>query len=983
MKKFKIFAPAILMAAVLAFISGCSDNISDVSVGKTGTIEMEGKRTMNASITNFSEHFVREESNARSINPAAWKIDDAEITFLLYGEASNGEIYNDDFSSSISTIDSNGNFSINLPAYNWTLTLFACNNTPTSYTDALNKAALIARAHVDLTTSAMGVVFKLTSVGLTGKGTYNFDVKLDGWTIATNIETSLGIYDRITGEPIEGTVKTGSSISTALNDSGKYNFADESTGIDAGVYLFQVKFKNKDTGKVYVYGDTLNIVPYKTSKISETTADNYILIPNIIGTKPAAPEKAYAVYDTASLGTSQFPDYYTAAIIWEDKSNNERFFGLQLVELDLAQTTPNSSAWQNAPVYGENIIEQTTMYAGGSLLAGNNVILLRLPLGKRYAAQIWAENDAGRSDALPVKIATSTEVAQYKVDGLGGREGYFQSWNSVMPPNAPAATPTKGDSISLLRMTYRIQGGTYVPNDKTSGILWKKGDGTAGNATDHNAVRTIEATKNVSPSIYTGKSDLIVYYSKLSSTSDTTGCPLWKFADNALQGNGFPITSWYKNSTSGTALDAESGTYEKADNVVFYANYGLQGMIIAEDKTVLEPALSWLTITGPDETEKTISATKAVEIDDGATHKVVFKVEVPTTLDGKLGDDDKFDSIQVQVSKPGTTKTVYNETKTSELLAANGNPTEFLWNDISDGIYVITVTFKEGSEIRSIPDISLSVKQGTVAVSKVMLNTTSLSMPLGSTYTLIATIAPTIASDKSVNWTSSDTSKVTVTNGVLTAAAVGTATITVKSTDDDSKTATCDVTVVHVPVTSVSINESAQTIYQGGSFTFSSTYAPSNATSATTTWDLADISPSTDVANHKISVDPNTGEVTVAPNATPGAKANLTCTVETSDGTSKSASVQITVGTIPVTSVRISSATGNSVETGSTLQLTATVYPSSATNKTVTWTSSNTDKATVDTNGSVSGVAAGEVTITATTEDGSHTDTFTVTVTNP
>lgn len=65
-----------------------------------------------------------------------------------------------------------------------------------------------------------------------------------------------------------------------------------------------------------------------------------------------------------------------------------------------------------------------------------------------------------------------------------------------------------------------------------------------------------------------------------------------------------------------------------------------------------------------------------------------------------------------------------------------------------------------------------------------------------------------------------------------------------------------------------------------------------------------------------------------------------------------------------------------------TKQLTAVVYPTNAANKNVTWTSDNNDVATVGSTGLVTAKAVGKATITATTEDGGHTDTCVVTVTN-
>lgn len=84
-------------------------------------------------------------------------------------------------------------------------------------------------------------------------------------------------------------------------------------------------------------------------------------------------------------------------------------------------------------------------------------------------------------------------------------------------------------------------------------------------------------------------------------------------------------------------------------------------------------------------------------------------------------------------------------------------------------------------------------------------------------------------------------------------------------------------------------------------------------------------------------------------------------------------------GTIAVTGVGVSPST-LTLDVDETYQLTATVSPSNATVKTVAWTSSAEGVATVNENGVVTAVAAGSATITATTSDGSYTDTCAVTV---
>lgn len=89
--------------------------------------------------------------------------------------------------------------------------------------------------------------------------------------------------------------------------------------------------------------------------------------------------------------------------------------------------------------------------------------------------------------------------------------------------------------------------------------------------------------------------------------------------------------------------------------------------------------------------------------------------------------------------------------------------------------------------------------------------------------------------------------------------------------------------------------------------------------------------------------------------------------------------VEYTAGTISVTGVTLDKAT-DSVEEGSTTTLTATIAPSNATDQAVTWSTSNSNVATVS-NGVVTGVAPGTATITVTTHDGGFTATCLVTVT--
>ena len=258
-----------------------------------------------------------------------------------------------------------------------------------------------------------------------------------------------------------------------------------------------------------------------------------------------------------------------------------------------------------------------------------------------------------------------------------------------------------------------------------------------------------------------------------------------------------------------------------------------------------------------------------------------------------------------------------------------------------------------------------------VPVSSVTLNKSSLSMTTGGTATLTATVLPSNATNKTVIWGSSDANVVTVSDGALTAKKAGRATITVTSAADTSKKAQCTVTVTDpaVPVSSVTLNKSTLSMTTGGTATLTATVLPSNATNKTVTWGSSD-------AN----------VVTVSDGALAAKKAGrATITVTSAADTSKKAQCMVTVTdpAVPVTGVAVSPVSLKlQLQTGKTVTgaLTATVSPSNATDKSVTWSSSNTAVATVNSTGRVTARAAGTATVTVKTADGGKTAACRVTV---
>ena len=251
-----------------------------------------------------------------------------------------------------------------------------------------------------------------------------------------------------------------------------------------------------------------------------------------------------------------------------------------------------------------------------------------------------------------------------------------------------------------------------------------------------------------------------------------------------------------------------------------------------------------------------------------------------------------------------------------------------------------------------------------VSVTGVTLDKSSISILVGASETLAATISPKDAANKKVTWKSDKPEIATVdANGKVTGVAAGEATITV-TTVDGGKTATCKVTVSdkEIKVTGVKLNKSETSILVGDNETLTATVLPENATNQKVTWK---------------SDKPEIATVDASGKITGVKEGEATITVTTEDG-AKTATCKVTV-TIPVTGVTLNK-TALTLNIGANETLTATVAPADATNKKVTWKSSDAAVATVDANGKVTAVKAGEATITVTTEDGGKTATCKVTV---
>ncbi len=254
-----------------------------------------------------------------------------------------------------------------------------------------------------------------------------------------------------------------------------------------------------------------------------------------------------------------------------------------------------------------------------------------------------------------------------------------------------------------------------------------------------------------------------------------------------------------------------------------------------------------------------------------------------------------------------------------------------------------------------------------VAVNSVAISPNGpITLFPGEEVTLTASIEPENSTTRKAEWSSDNSSIATVTaTGKVKAIAVGTAIITAKAED---KVATCriDVTEEIIEAEDIVISPTGpQTLQPGEELQLTATISPENATNQSVIWSSDD---------RDIAMVDATGLV----KAIDEGVAIITASIGKLTATCK---LTVAREIIEVTSVEITLEGPITITEGEELQLTATVAPENATNKEVTWSSSDNTIATVSETGLVTAIAAGEATITASA--GEASDEIVITVEQP
>ncbi len=419
--------------------------------------------------------------------------------------------------------------------------------------------------------------------------------------------------------------------------------------------------------------------------------------------------------------------------------------------------------------------------------------------------------------------------------------------------------------------------------------------------------------------------------------------------------------------------DDPDATQAQVDEATANLNAAIDGLVLKADKAALNEAIA--TAQGKQQADYTpaswqaletaLAAAQAVADDPDATQAQVDEAtaNLNAAIDGLVLKAD-IKVTKVDLPSRATVKEGENITLEAEVYPDDATDKSLTWRSCNtrvatvdeDGVVTgvrpgkawIVATANDGSG--KWDKCRVTVKSANVKVTKVDLPSRA-TVKAGQSITLTAEVYPDDATDKSLTWRSCNTRVATVDeDGVVTGVRPGKAWIVATANDGSGKWDKCRVTVksANVKVTKVDLPSRA-TVKAGQSITLTAQVYPDDATDKSLTWRSC---------NPWVATVDEDGVVT---GVRPG---KVWIIAVANDGSGKWDSCRVTVD-LP------SRAT---VKAGQSITLTAEVDAddaADATDKSLTWRSSNTRVATVDKYGVVTGLRPGKVRIIATTKNGS------------
>ncbi len=231
-----------------------------------------------------------------------------------------------------------------------------------------------------------------------------------------------------------------------------------------------------------------------------------------------------------------------------------------------------------------------------------------------------------------------------------------------------------------------------------------------------------------------------------------------------------------------------------------------------------------------------------------------------------------------------------------------------------------------------------------IPVESISISQNSLELIEGESEHLSAIVNPENASDYLVVWTSSDPTIASVNDGLVNAIKEGVSSITVSA---GGKTASCTVSVraKYIPITSISLNQSSVEMVEGDELTLNASIDPAYATDQHLTWSSSD------------------DNVATVNDGTIFAKGIGTAKITVSVG-DKTATCDVTVikRIIHVESISLN-LSQKRLKKGERFTIVTTIFPKDANDYNITFSSANTEIASVSQDGIVEGCASGKTTV--------------------
>ncbi len=605
-----------------------------------------------------------------------------------------------------------------------------------------------------------------------------------------------------------------------------------------------------------------------------------------------------------------------------------------------------------------------------------NAVLSELEPNTEYVAKAYATNEEGTAYSDPVNFTTDpVAVTNITVTGAGDAteittlEGTLQMSAAVLPIDAtnPAVTWTVTETTGDATTKATINATGLLTAVKNGTVRVTATSVSTGAIT---GIKNITITNNpvaVSEITVTGAGDA-TEITTLEGTLQMSAAVLPIDATN-------PAVTWTVTETTGDATTkatisatglltaVKNGTVRvTATSVSTGAITGIKNIAITNNPV----AVSEITVTG---------AGDATEI---------------TTLEGTLQMSAAV--LPTDATNPAVTWTVTETTgdaTTKATISATG-----LLTAVKNGTVRVTATSVSTGAITGIKNITIT--NNPVAVSEITVtgagDATEITT-LEGTLQMSAAVLPIDATNPAVTWTVTETTgdattKATISaTGLLTAVKNGTVRVTATSVSTGAITGIKNITITNNPVavseiTVTGAGDATEITTLEGTLQMSAAVLPIDATNPAVTWTVTE---TTGDATTKATISA-TGLLTAVKNGT----VRVTATSVSTGAITGIKNITITNNPVAVSEITVTGA-GDATEITTlegTLQMSAAVLPTDATNPAVTWTVTETTgdattKATISATGLLTAVKNGTVRVTATSvSTGAITGIKNITITN-